>query len=117
METELQNWIQQSYNQQISLLSDKEINQSWKNYLDYIKTTKGKTLETMTHKQVYTHARKTFEKMYYSRMEQRYFSNWRVAETVVDPKQRTGYMSHNLETIFSDEWNKKMYNTKYEDMK
>lgn len=117
METELQNWIQQSYNQQISLLSDKEINQSWKNYLDYIKTTKGKTLETMTHKQVYTHARKTFEKMYYSRMEQRYFSNWRVAETVVDPKQRTGYMSHSLETIFSDEWNKKMYNTKYEDMK
>ena len=55
--------------------------------------------------------------MYYSRMEQRYFSNWRVAETVVDPKQRTVNMSHSLETIFSDEWNKKMYNTKYEDMK
>ena len=69
----------------------------------------------MTHKQVYARASKTFEKMYYSRMDQRYFSNWRVA-LVVYPKQRTGYMSHSLETIFSDEWNKKIYNTKYEKM-
>ena len=115
MEMELQNWIQQNYHEQISLLSDKEINQLWKNYLDYLKVTKGKTLETMTHKQVYARASKTFEKMYYSRMDQRYFSNWRVA-LVVYPKQRTGYMSHSLETIFSDEWNKKIYNTKYEKM-
>ena len=116
METELQNWILQYVGGQISLLSDKEINQLWKNYLDYLKARNGKTLETMTHKQVYTHARKTFEKMYYSRTEQRYFSNWRVG-IVVDPKQRTGYMSGSLETVFSDEWNKKTHNTKGEDMK
>jgi hypothetical protein len=98
------------------LSDNREINQLWKNYLDYLKAKNGKTLETMTHKQVYTHARKTFEKMYYSRTEQRSHSNWRVG-IVVDPKQRTGYMSGSLETIFSDEWNEKICNTKGEDMK
>ena len=35
METELQNWILQYVGEQISLLSDKEINQLWKNYMFY----------------------------------------------------------------------------------